>query len=304
MNHRMNLNLLRSLQYLIEEGHVSRAAKRLHITQSAMSRQLAQLRQLFADELLVRDGNRFVPTAKALALKSKLDELLRECDGLLSERPFDPQQWQGEFVFSSSDYVAQYVFPKLAQYLESKAPQLDLAYKLWEPIYLEDFERSGIDLASTMSAFAPKGLSSQLLGRDHSVCLARKAHPIFDSAISAERLTQFSHLAVTGGGDKNTHIDRALNSLGKQRRIALKLPFFSAAVNSLLESDYVLVVPAHIALNLAKHAELEFQALDFATEPLVYWLIWHPKVDNDQAHQWLRERLYAIMQSSDYSIGV
>ena len=300
----MNLNLLRSLQCLIEERHVSRAAQRLHITQSAMSRQLAQLRQLFADELLVRDGNRLVPTAKSLTLKARIDTLLSQCDELLCEHPFDPQRWQGEFVFSSSDYLAQYVFPLLARNIESQAPQLNLAYKLWDPLYLNDFDHSGIDLASTMSPTAPKGLKSHLLGTDHSVCLARLGHPIFEGEISVDRLTQYSHIAVTGGGDKNTHIDSALKASGRTRRIALKLPFFSAAVNSLLGSDYVLVVPAHIAINLAKHAALDFQALNFATEPLVYWLIWHPKVDNDPAHQWVRNQLYAIMQSSDYSISV
>ncbi|WP_456294704.1 LysR family transcriptional regulator [Vibrio sp. AK197] len=301
----MNLNLLRSLQILIEEQHVSRAALRLHITQSAMSRQLAQLRTLFADELLVRDGNQLLPTAKALELKEKLDFLLNECDGLLNDKPFTPENWKGEFVFSSSDYVAQYLFPKLAQKVESQAPRLNLAYRLWDPAYLRDFDHCGIDLASTMTIGreAPKGLKSTLLGTDSSVCLARQDHPVFSAPITAKRLTSFSHVAVTGGGDKNTHIDVALKTQGEQRRVALKLPFFSAAVNTLLESDYVLVVPEHIAKNLSSHALLSYQPLAFATDALVYWLIWHPKVDNDPAHQWIRHLLLSIMQSSRYSIG-
>lgn len=94
----INLNLLRSLHVLLDECHVSRAAERLHITQSAMSRQLAQLRELCGDPLLVRDGNRLVPTARALTLQSKLLGLLDEFEHLFSAPSFVPEQWQGEFV--------------------------------------------------------------------------------------------------------------------------------------------------------------------------------------------------------------
>ena len=107
----INLNLLRSLHVLLEECHVSRAAQRLHITQSAVSRQLSQLLDLCGDPLLVRDGNKLVPTNRALQLKDKLDDLLSEFDHLLDDKPFEPKDWQGELVLSSSDYVAQYILP-------------------------------------------------------------------------------------------------------------------------------------------------------------------------------------------------
>ena len=112
LNH-INLNLLRSLQVLLEECHVSRAAFRLNITQSAMSRQLAQLRELCSDPLLVRQGNTLVPTSKAVGMQEQLTYLLEEFEQLLRDKPFDPKTWQQEFVFSSSDYVAQYIVPDM-----------------------------------------------------------------------------------------------------------------------------------------------------------------------------------------------
>ena len=90
-----NLNLLRTLAVLLEEQHVTRAAERLCLTQSAVSRQLLQLRQALADPLLVRDGNRLLPTPRALALQAQLRPLLQQCDALFSPQQFDPQQWQG-----------------------------------------------------------------------------------------------------------------------------------------------------------------------------------------------------------------
>lgn len=123
----INLNLLRSLQVLLDECHVSRAAERLNITQSAVSRQLSQLRELCGDPLLVRDGNTLVPTPRALAIQGRLDDLLGEFESLLSDDVFDPKTWQQEFVISSSDYVAQYILPNVVSVMVEQAPKVNIA---------------------------------------------------------------------------------------------------------------------------------------------------------------------------------
>lgn len=301
----INLNLLRSLHVLLDECHVSRAAERLHITQSAMSRQLAQLRELCGDPLLVRDGNRLVPTARALTLQSKLLGLLDEFEHLFSAPSFVPEQWQGEFVFASSDYVAQYIFPAAAQALMQQAPRLNLSYRLWQPSYLTALLDSGIHLASTMLPQAPRDLSSVHIGQDSSVCLMRADHPLAQqSSLSLDAFLAYSHIKVTGGGDKDSATDRALGEKGLARRIALQVPFFTAAVNCLLQSDHLMVVPKHIAVNLAKNHPLVDLPLPLSTEAHQYWLMWHPKYDSDLAHRWAREVVLAIMLSCQYSIGM
>lgn len=305
MLNNLNLNLLRSLHVLLEECHVSKAAARLHITQSAMSRQLAQLRELCDDPLLVRDGNQLLPTPRAKVLQDKLRVLLEEFDALLADKPFDPKVWQQEFVLSSSDYVAQYIVPDVVSVVVEQAPKVNIAYRLWQPEFLADFDRSGIHLASTMLAEKPQQLSSVQIGQDKSVCLMRSEHPLASQAhISCDELTSYPHLKVTGGGDKDSNADIALNKLGYQRRIALKVPFFSAAVNALTSSDYLMVVPEHIAINLSKEASLTYLPLPFDTQAHLYWLMWHPKFDNDKAHQWMREKVLDAMRTSPYSIGM
>lgn len=301
----LNLNLLRSLHVLLEECHVSRASQRLHITQSAVSRQLSQLREICDDPLLVRDGNQLIPTPRALAMKAKLQQLLEEFDTLLADKPFEPSTWQQEFVLSSSDYVAQYIVPDVVAVTSEQAPNVNLAYRLWQPEFLNQFDQRGIHLASTMLDEPPAHLSSVKIGQDKSVCLMRPSHPLRNNkTITCDELVAFPHLKVTGGGDKDSKADIALKQLGYQRRIALKVPFFSAAVNALQTSDYLMVVPEHIARNLSNGSQLTYCHLPFDTEYHHYWLMWHPKYDGDKAHQWMREHVLNAMRTSTYSIGM
>ncbi|MFW7525424.1 LysR family transcriptional regulator [Vibrio ostreicida] len=303
--HDINLNLLRSLQVLLEECHVSRAAQRLNLTQSAVSRQLAQLRQLCEDPLLVREGNTLVPTPRALAMQTTLNRLLGEFTQLLRDKPFDPKTWQQEFVLSSSDYVAQYIVPDVVAVMIEQAPNVNLAYRLWQPAFMQGLGESGIHLASTMQADQPAHLSSVEIGQDTSVCLMRQGHPLgTQTAISVDDLVAYPHLKVTGGGDKDSGTDTALKAQGYSRRIALKVPFFSAAVKALVSSDYLMVVPQHIARNLSDDHPLLYRPLPFDTQAHRYWLIWHPKYDQDKAHQWMRQKVLNAMQTSTYSIGM
>lgn len=304
INH-INLNLLRSLQALLEECHVSRAAVRLNITQSAVSRQLAQLRLLCGDPLLVRNGNILVATPKALTLLSRVNLLLTQADDLFNDVAFIPATWQQEFVFSSSDYVAQFIVPEVVSLLSKQAPLVDLSYRLWQPDFITQMQSTGIDLASTMLAEPPKHLSSILIGQDNSVCLMREHHPLMARANwQSKDIVDYPHLKVTGGGDKDSHADLALTALGLKRRIAVKVPFFSAAVNALQSSDLLMIVPEHIASNLAKQAPLAFRPLPFEVATHLYWLMWHPKFDQDKAHTWMRNNVLQVMQTSPFSIGM
>jgi len=301
----VNLNLLRALYVLIDECHVSRAATRLHLTQSAVSRQLAQCRELFADPLLIRQGNQLVATRRATQLHEQIGAILLNVDQVLQLDRFEPEKWRGELVFASSDYVAQYVLPDLLEPITLQAPLARVHYKLWQPELLERFHLSGIDLASTMLPAAPKGLSSQQIGEDHSVCVMAKSHPLSQfSSISCQQLSHYAHIKVTGGGDKDSAVDMALTQAGYQRHISLKVPFFSAAMNRLCRSDCLMVIPEHIAHNLAKTMDICYRPLEMAMDKHKYWLIWQPKFDHDPIHQWLRQQILQAMQGSMYSIHI
>ncbi|TKF16512.1 LysR family transcriptional regulator [Vibrio genomosp. F6] len=304
MLNKMNLNLLRSLYVLLEERHVSRTAERLHITQSAVSRQLSQLREWFDDPLLVRDGNQLIPTPRAEQLSLKLVDLFSEFETLIDDKPFEPLEWDDQFVMASSDYVAQYILPEIAQLFATQAPKVNLHYQLWLPEYLNQLAEGSIQLASTMLPEKPAGVSSVQIGEDRSVCVMRKGHPLDrNTALSVEEMLAYSHIRVSGGGDKDSYIDKALKDIGRARNIALTVPFFSAAFNSLCRSDYLMVIPFHIAHNLSQHIELSYLPLPVETPTHKYWLLWHSKYDQDPAHQWGREMIKSVLDKSEYSIG-
>ncbi len=300
----INLNLLRSLKVLLEECHVSQAATKLNITQSALSRQLSQLRDIFADPLLVRDGNQLVLTPKAVHLHKKLEHWFAELDELMVEAEFEPQLWKGEFTFASSDYVAQYLLPEMVEALSVQAPNVSIKYCLWQPGLLSQMAHSDIQLASTMSPEPPIGVSSMQIGEDYPVCVMKQSHPLASHAsLSVDDMLAYSHIKVIGGGDKDSYIDQALAQLGKERHVGLQVPFFSAAFRSLCMSDYLMVVPEHIARNMKNHVDVVFKPLPVNTAKHKYWLLWHPKFDNESAHLWARQLVYSIMLQSEYSIG-
>lgn len=304
MLNKINLNLLRSLHVLLQERHVSRTAERLHITQSAVSRQLSQLRSLLDDPLLIRDGNQLVATPRAVQIGAKLNDLFNEFETLLIDKPFEPLEWTGELVMASSDYVAQYILPDIAGIFAIQAPNVSLQYQLWLPEYLTQLADGPIQLASTMLPEKPSGVSSVQIGEDRSVCVMRKSHPLDrNKALTVEDLLAYSHIRVSGGGDKDGYIDEALRNIGHSRHIALKVPFFSAAFNSLCRSDHLMVIPFHIAHNLSQRLDIAYSPLPLETPTHKYWLLWHPKYDQDPAHQWSREKIKEAMDNSAYSIG-
>jgi DNA-binding transcriptional LysR family regulator len=207
----INLNLLRSLLVLLEETHVSRAAQRLSITQSALSRQLAQCRELFSDPLLVRNGNELQKTPKAELLQNKLDALFIEFNDLIQEQVFEPESWSGEVSFGCSDYVAQYIFPEIIERISGIANQARFTYHSWQPHLLAGFADSPIKFASTLQPTIPKGLSGKLIGEDFQVCVMAKGHPLSNkNTLTIDDVLSYQHIIITGGGEKNIELDVCL----------------------------------------------------------------------------------------------
>lgn len=300
----VNLNLLRTLYILLEECHVSQAASRLHITQSAVSRQLAQLRELFADPLLIRDGNRLILTPKAEDLREKLEVLFEEFELLLKDRTFDPSLWEGEMVFASSDYVAQYIYPDIAELIGGESPKAKLQFRMWQPDYLDTLAQNGIHLVSTMLNKLPDGISGLSLGQDEPVCVMGESHPLADKdRLTVNDMLSFPHIVITGGGDKASDLDRELKALNMQRTIGIKVPFFSAAFSMICKTHHLLVLPYHIAANISRTLPITHKPLPFRLPENKYWLLWHPRYDSDPVHIWFRGKMLQILKSSHYSAG-
>ncbi|MFM5394004.1 LysR family transcriptional regulator [Aeromonas veronii] len=293
---RANLNLLPTLKVLLETRNISRAAELLHLSQPSISKQLAQLRSEFDDELLVREGQRWLLTPRAEALAAQLSDSLGALERLYEAPGFDPSRCERVFRLASSDYVAQHILPDICAALAKEAPLAALEYSLWDKRQLPLLWQSELDLVSTITEQVPNQIHGLHQGEDRLAVLMGRHHPLAGKALSLDDYLAWPHLQVSGGGDKDSPVEQVLAPQGVSRRWFARVPFFQAAVEVLLRTDCLMTTPAHIAWQLSCGHGLTFVDLPFATHDQQYHLLWHQRHHQDPAHRWFRELAYPFLR--------
>ncbi|MEH8160013.1 LysR family transcriptional regulator [Aeromonas veronii] len=293
---RANLNLLPTLKVLLETRNISRAAEQLHLSQPSISKQLAQLRSEFDDELLVREGQRWLLTPRAELLAAQLADSLGALERLYEAPGFDPSRCERVFRLASSDYVAQHILPDICAALAKEAPLAALEYSLWDKRQLPQLWQSELDLVSTITEQVPDQVRGLHQGEDRLAVLMGRHHPLAGKALSLDDYLAWPHLQVSGGGDKDSPVEQVLAPQGLRRRWFARVPFFQAAVEVLLRTDCLMTTPAHIAWQLSCGHELTFVDLPFATRDQQYHLLWHQRHHQDPAHRWFRELAYPFLR--------
>lgn len=299
----LSLSHLRTLESLLQLKNLSHAAARLGCSQSALSRQLAQLRQAFDDPLLVRQGRGYVLSEYAQGLLEPLREVLQSLGALRQPLAFDPARCERCFCLAASDYVAEHMLPLLVAALEREAPGVSLQYRTWQAGQYALLGNGEIDLATTLFDESPPNLHGRLLGEDRAVCLMRRDHHLaVEGPLSQADYLSCKHVRICGGGDKDSFIDRHLRNQGLQRQISLEVPFFNATVQVIGNSQYLATVPEHIARQLCRLHPLAWRSLDFVSHSQRYWVVWHQRLHGSPEHRWLRERVYALWRQSQFSV--
>ncbi len=292
---KINLNLLVALDALLAEQHVTRAANKLHLSQSAMSIALSQLRELLKDDILVRDGQVMTPTRRALELQPRLHKILEEIKKIVYQTPvFDPGTAVQTFRIGMTDYSEFLVLPRLMSILAAKAPGISL--KIINLNLLDHhsvFESERLDLAVGVLFETTTPLQTQCLLSETQVCVARKDHPLMKKKLTLTRFLQAKHLAI------NLHslpvlgrVDKALQQLGVKRQVAQATPHMVTAFHLLRHTDYLMTSMRHLAEALATPLGLAIQELPFATEPLEILMAWPKSLTSDPAHSWLRSQIH------------
>lgn len=299
----LSLAHLRTLDCLLQLKNLSHAAERVGVSQSALSRQLAHLREAFDDPLLVRQGRGYVLSEHAQTLIEPLRQVLEALHALRQPAVFDPARCERRFCLAASDYVAEHMLPLLVAALEQEAPGVSIDFRTWQAGQYALLASGEIDLATTLFDESPPNLHGRLLGEDRAVCLMRKDHPL----AALEQLGQDDYLAckhvrVSGGGDKDSFIDRHLRSQGLQRRISLQVPFFSATVQVLGNSQALATVPEHIARQLCRLHGLAWRPLAFLEHTQRYWVVWHQRLQASAEHRWLRNRVFELWRQSQFGV--
>ncbi|CAI3788822.1 PCP degradation transcriptional activation protein [Pseudomonas sp. MM227] len=294
---KIDLNLLLALHALLIEKHVTRAAVRLHRSQPAVSHALAQLREYFDDPLLVRQGGKMILTARAQSLVTPLQDALGSLNGLLASPDFDPATAQRRFRLSLSDYASRIILPPLVKHLRQTAPGIDLAIsQSSREGMMAQLQDGELDLALGIFTDVAPDISVQTLFVEDFICVADRHSLPQEGCLSLNAWLARSHVMVAMRPDAYDEIERALGVRGLERRIALALPHWGAAVDVLPGTDLVLTVASRAADSVDRHRQLARFAPPFTIPQMDYQQAWHSRKEHDPAHRWLREVLFMCSQ--------
>jgi DNA-binding transcriptional LysR family regulator len=282
-----DLNLLITLDVLLAEGSVERAAKRLHLSPSAMSRALARLRHTTGDPLLVRAGRGLVPTPHALALREQVSRLVQEAQAALRPaQAVDMAQVERTFTLRTSEEFIECFGAALLRRIAQEAPgvRLRLLSKTDKDTAPLRDARVDLDIGVVDPSAGPEVLT-QALFRDRLVGVVRNGHPLSRGTVSLQRYAEGQHLYVSRRGQDRGQIDDALQALGVTRQIHTIVAGFATAIALARDTDLIASVPERY---IAQRNELFCFELPLSLPTFSVAMLWHPRLDADPAHRWLR----------------
>jgi DNA-binding transcriptional LysR family regulator len=288
---RIDFNLLATLETLLRERSVSRAAMRLHLSQPALSAQLARLRTLFGDPLFIPSHRGMTPTPLALQLQPALAAALAQLRQVVVQaRAFDPLRDSFTARIAASDYAQAALLLDWTLALRAQAPGLRLALRDIDPARLAaQLEAGDVDLA----VLTPEGIAASLRSRplfeENYVFIARRGHPALRRTLDLARFCALEHVMVSPrGGGFATPVDALLDAQGLQRRVVLSASTFQSVPDLVERSDLVALVPARI---VAQRGRLRVLAPPLPVPGFAMHMAWHDRSHGDAAQRWVRERL-------------
>ena len=294
-----DLSLLVPLDVLLAEGSVARAAERLRLSPSAMSRTLARLREATGDPLLVRAGRGLVPTPRALELRARVRQLVQDGSAVL--RPaekLDLKRLARTFTLRTSEGFVESFGPILLSRIEKEAPGVRLRF-LQKPNRDSAALREGdvdLEVGVVGQATSPE-LRAQGLFRDRLVGVVRKGHALANVRVTAARYAAAKHVSVARRGIDQSRVDEALAALELRREVTTSVGGFSAALALARSTDLVATVPERHTEAL--RAGMHSFALPVTTPEMTVSLLWHPRLDADAAHRWLRTSVREVCSRRD-----
>ncbi|MDR3468296.1 MAG: LysR family transcriptional regulator [Xanthobacteraceae bacterium] len=299
----IDLNLLISLDALIEEANVTRAAARLNISQPALSAQLTRLRHIFGDPLLVpsETGRGMIATTRALQLREPLHAALRNLEALVKRSAaFEPATATRTFTIAANDNAIVMLGLDLIDRMQRAAgPGIRVAFRGPAPEQaLALLERGEVDLLIGTDRSVPPGIKASRLFADRYLMAQRRGHPRGDGPLSLADYCALSHVLVSSGGQSfHGFIDDQLKALGAQRKIAVSVHQYNLAPMVVAGTDHVCTLPERFLSRFA--GSLDRFELPFETQTFSLLAAWHPRSHADPAHIWLRDQLFDVVRALD-----
>jgi DNA-binding transcriptional LysR family regulator len=290
-----DLNLLHALDALLQEESVTAAAQRARLTTPAMSRALGRLREALSDPLLVRAGRRMVLTPYAVSLRERVHMARAEANGLLAPASHaslaDIEQ---TMVVRCSDAVAGLFVAPLYARMARVAPGMSVHFAPEGDEDVAALRDGRVDLDIGVVDFDEPELRTRVILRDHFVVVVGKEHALGRGRLTPKRLAAETHIVVSRAGKARGPVDRLLQEQGLERRVAAVVPTFFAAMFAASRSDLVTAAPSSIAMISEGVLPIRSLRMPFELPEIAVSLAWHPRLDRDPAHRWLREQIVEI----------
>lgn len=300
----LDLNLVAALHALVAERHVTRAARRIGISQPAMSHALARLRERLGDPILVRGARGMQPTPRAEAMREPLERALGDIARVLSPpEAFDPARARRRFTIATNDYAELVLFPALLERLWREAPGVDVRVTTLQASGETELREGRAHLAIAPSPLyagaAAPGVFVQRLFSDRFVCVVREGHPVVKKRLSLDAFCALPHALVSPRGEGGGVVDEALAKLGKKRRVAILLPHFLVAPHVVRATDVVLTLAERVARSLAAPLGLVRVPPPLEVPGFGMVMAWHEQNHGDAAHAWLRALVADVARGLD-----
>lgn len=289
-----DFNLLVTLDVLLAEGSVAAAARRLHLSPSAMSRQLARLREVTGDPLLVRAGSGLVPTPRATELRAQVGALVDGANAVL--RPADKldlPSLKRTFTLRTSEGFVETFGPALLAAVAAEAPGVTLQFLAKpdkEATALRDAEVD-IETGVVDTGTAPE-IRTLPLFADRWIGVVRTGHPLLSRPLTPSVFAEAGHILVLRRGLQSGRIDDAMRAVGLERRVMTIVNGFATAIALARDTHWIATVPERHTAGLRR--DLEGFALPVETPTFTVSMLWHPRMDGDVAHRWLRKQLRGV----------
>lgn len=285
-----DLGLLAWLDALLQEGSVTGAAKRVGLSTPAMSHALARIRERLGDPILVRSGRGMLLTPRAQALKAQVHGVVTEARRVLEpERPFVAGELSRTFVVHATDYVLTVLGATADRILRQEAPQACVRFVPNTPDDSAMLRDHGSDLAVGIYGDLPQEMRNRQLLTDRFVCVVRQGHPAAARRFTLEQFVATPHIQVAPRGLPGGYLDDVLRERGLTRKVARAVPYFVTALQLVAETDYVLTISERIARRYAAGLGLALLEVPLKLRPYALSLVWHPRLDADPGHRFLRE---------------
>jgi DNA-binding transcriptional LysR family regulator len=299
---RLDLNLLVTLETLLVEQNVTRAAARLHLSQPAVSAQLNRLRHEFDDLLLIPAQRGMTPTAKAVELLDPLRQSLDQVRATVaSHTNFDPAKAKLTFAIACTDYLQAAVIKPLVVELRARAPGVRVAIRNLDVSQLEaQMARGDVDLALMTPEAAPPSLRTRHLFDERYVLIGRRKHPRLRDGITVAEFSQLEQVIVSlDGGGFVTPVDSALAALCHRRNVVLSAASFLFVPEIVSSSDFVALVPERLVRDRAY--KLEVTDCPFPVQGFAVGMVWHERGHGHSGQRWMREAIVSLVANQSAS---